>query len=433
MNGQLTIIALLFIFFSASAQKQFTNVNELLDYFETNSIDLQQSNFDIIEANKAQNTSIIGVFDPQVQTSMSFINNIKLPVSILPAEFTGGQPGQTTELKTGTQYNTNAQQQADIKLINQEGWKTYQLAKVNSKIQKTQKEVLKKELKTQIAAFYYEIVQLNSQLLATKKSKLAADTLLQVAMAKYNSGLVKYQDVNDANYNLITVQENQRQIEYSINQTYISLKKLTDIPQESSIKIEETPTLIIDRKQPQVYNNDIEQNLWSLKEAYARLNYQKNTLARMPTLSLIASNAWNQYNQTLTVFNGKWINNNYLGVKINFSLPNSNSITQLFKAKIDAQRMRKSAEEFMINQGLEQKELEINWQRKYSQTQTNAKLLELQQSNFKTNTNLYNEGQLPIDKLITSFTNLVNAEYNLIASLASLQLAQIKIEIYNQQ
>ncbi len=45
---------------------------------------------------------------PQINANISYNNNLKQPVTLIPAEITGGTPGTFTPVTFGTQQNANA-------------------------------------------------------------------------------------------------------------------------------------------------------------------------------------------------------------------------------------------------------------------------------------------------------------------------------------
>jgi hypothetical protein len=67
-----------------------------------------------------------------------------------------------------------------------------------------------------------------------------------------------------------------------------------------------------------------------------------------------------------------------------------------------------------------------------AQQATNVEILAIQRDTYFKNRNLYTEGVQGIDRTLASFTAMVNAEYNLIATQVSLALAQAKIDIHNK-
>ena len=122
MKSAITLACLL-LANTVFTQKVFRNLSAFLQHVESSSISLKNSNIKEQQAKRAKIAALIGITDPQIITNGSFINNIKLPVTVLPADVFGGQPGTTKEIQMGTNYSTSFQNIVDIKLINFEGWK----------------------------------------------------------------------------------------------------------------------------------------------------------------------------------------------------------------------------------------------------------------------------------------------------------------------
>jgi outer membrane protein TolC len=416
----------------ANAQKTFTNLNELVEYATQKSIGLQQGDIRMIQAQKAKIAAVLGVFDLQWQNSMSFVNNVRLPVSVLPSEALGGEPGTTTELQTGTQYTTNIAQTADIKLLNVEGWKNLKLASLNLSITENDKKLTMKTLYENIAISYYNIVQLQAQLNTTQQNIAVADTLLQIIEDKYKAGIVKQQDVNDSRVNLLNIQKNAREIEYLITQNYLSLKILADIPHAEDIVIAENLNENQTLSKPSILFNDLEFRNKLLNENYALENLRKNKWSRMPTVSFIANNSYNQYNQNYTVTGGNWINSQYMGLKLNLPFPTATNIANQSKARYDYQLSQKNTIQTKIKAELQLKQLDNDWQKAYAKVSMHKQIADLQRDTYQKNKNLYNEGLQSLDRTINSFNTLVNAHYDFIASQVSVLVAESKITINNK-
>jgi outer membrane protein len=261
---------------------------------------------------------------------------------------------------------------------------------------------------------------------------LVADTLLALAERKYEQGIVKQQDVNDSRVSQLTIKDNISQIEFLIKQNYISLKILSDIPDDVNIEIlEKISTNPVITKPLVQYNNlMVESN--RLKELSAFTTIQKTRRAFSPTVSFVASNSFNQYNNDFTIFGGKWITSNYVGMKVNFALPNANTLSNKYKAQYDYQLAQKNTEQAKIKADLTVTQLETDWEKAMSQTKNYDDILEIQRDTYDKNKNLYNEGLISIDRVLNSFNALINAKYSLISSKANVSLAQAKIDINNK-
>jgi outer membrane protein TolC len=414
------------------AQQKFENLDELLAFANTKNISIKSNNIRLLQAKKSKLAAKIALADPLANINGNFTDNTRLPINLFPAEIFGGQKGEFREIQSGVQYNTGSNQNLDIKLLNLEGWQNLKLAEINIQISESDSKLNQKNLHDNIASAYYNIVQLNAQLESTKQNLLVADTLLALAERKYAQGIVKQQDVNDSRVSQLTIKENINQIEFLIKQNYISLKILSDIPDDENIeileKISTNPVII----KPLVQYNNLLVESNRLKEISAFTTIQRTRRAFSPTVSFVASNSFNQYNNDFTIFGGKWITSNYVGLKINFALPNANTLSNKFKAQYDYQLAQKNTEQAKIKADLTVIQLETDWDKAMSQTKSYGDILEIQRDTYEKNKNLYNEGLISIDRVLNSFNALINAKYSLIASKANVTLAQAKIDINNR-
>jgi outer membrane protein TolC len=414
------------------AQQKFENLDELLAFANTKNISIKSNEIRLLQAKKSKLAAKIAIADPMANINGNFTNNTRLPVNLFPAEIFGGQKGEFREVQSGVQYNTASNQNLDIKLLNLEGWQNLKLSEINIQISESDSKLNQKNLHDNIASAYYNIVQLNAQLESTKQNLLVADTLLALAERKYAQGIVKQQDVNDSRVSQLTIMGNITQIEFLIKQNYTSLKILSDIPDDENIeileKISANPVIIKPLVQ---YNNLLVENN-NLKELSAFTTIQRTRRVFSPTVSFVASNSFNQYNNDFTIFGGKWITSNYVGLKINFALPNANTLSNKFKAQYDYQLAQKNTEQAKIKADLTVTQLETDWEKAMSQTKSYGDILEIHKDTYDKNKNLYNEGLISIDRVLSSFNALINAKYSLIASKANVSLAHAKIDINNK-
>lgn len=428
------IIVSLFVNTPLYAQKAFTNLNELLQYAETKSISIQSGAIRISQAQKARLAAVATIADPAFNTSSSFTNNTRLPVNLFPAEVFGGQPGTFREVQAGIQYVTNLNQYADIKLLNLGAWENLQLAKINIAATESDNKVTLKSLFDNIASAYYNIVSLQEQLASTYLNLASAETLLKIAENKYKQGLVKQQDVNDAKASFLSTQENTRQLDYLVRQNKLSLKILCDIPEEELIEIRQTVTDDTIWGSPDIELNNLNVNNSLLKEQYAYSNYKQYKKGQLPILSFVASNTFQQNNTQFKVVdnNTKWITSNYLGLKLSFNLPSAKAVSQIYNARYEHQLAQKNTERSRIKSALEYQQLGTDLGKAVSQAGTNKKIYELRKDSYTKNQQLYGEGLIGIDQVINSYNAMVNANYNLISSQISIQLAKSKIDINNK-
>lgn len=416
------------------AQITFNNLDSLINYAIVKSTTIQSGNIKFTQAQKAKLAATVGVFDPTVSTSYSYIDNIKLPTSIFPAEALGGEPGTYKEIQTGVQYNSNFVNYNELKLLNVSGWANLKLAKINIDLTSTDNKITFKSLCENIASVYFNIINVQEQLKATEENLLAADTLLYIAKNKLQQGLVKQQDVNDSKANYLNAKESCNQLRYLLQQQYLSLKILIDIPEHDSIAITQAADSDFVPNKSKIDFNELSLTSAEFNEEKALANYKHLKQSNIPTISFINHNSTQQYNTTAKIYNGsgRWYSNTYVGFKITIPIPTAASVSQTSKARYDYQLAKMNTEHFKVKSTLENHQLSIDFNKAVSQWTTNAEVYELKKDSYLKNLNLYSEGLLSLDQTLNSYNAMVNSNYNRISSAINVLYAQSKIDINNK-
>jgi outer membrane protein len=433
MKFLVNIILILSVFESATAQQTFNSLNDVIEYANKKSITLQTNDIRLNQIKKAKLAALISIPDISGNVlSASFTDNTRLPVSLFPAETFGGQKGEYREIVTGVQYNTTANTYVDIKLLNLQSLENLKLAKVNIELTVSNNQLSTRSLHESIAPIYFNIITLQEQLKSSRQNLAVADTLAQIVSNKYQQGLAKQQDVNDAKVNILTTKEGINQIEYLIKQYELSLKILCDIPESEKLTLNQTVDNTFSTNLPNIERNNLTTFNSMLKEKNAEISYKSAKLALMPTVSFVFLNSYQVFNPEFSILGGKWINSNYLGLKLNVPIPSANTISKKTSAFYDYQLAQKNTEQVKIKADLDHRQLGNDYEKNLSQYATNREVLDLRKDSYDKNKNLYTEGVLGLDQTINSFNAMINANYSLISSKINVLLAQAKIEINNK-
>lgn len=428
----IVIIFIFSCFVNGYAQKKVTSIEELLGYVNSRSITLQKDKIKLDQAKKVKLAAILGILDPNGNNTMTFVNNTKLPVSVFPAEVLGGMPGTFTEVQTGVQYTNTINQNLELKVLNLKGWENLKLSKINIELNENSSLINLKSLQENIATNYYNIVTLQEQLKSTKINEAVADSLFKVSESKYKQGLVRQQDVNDTKVNYLNTKENANQMEFLIKNYVLSLKILCDIPEEEELLIEDNSDNEDFITNKAITENTLQLNNSILNEKYAKSNFKAFKKENLPTLSLICSQSWQLFNQEFKVFDGSWINSQYVGFKVAIPIPSSTLIANTSKAKYDYELAKKSTEQAKIQSKLDYEKLIVDYDKTISQYNSNTEIYNLRKDTYFKNKNLYREGLIGIDQTLNSYNAMVSANYNRIASKVSIKLQQAKIDINNK-
>lgn len=430
------LIGLLYLLFGPSivlGQQVFFSLDSLLVYATGKNKSIQSGTLRFDQAKQAKLAAIAGIPDLSGGASFTYTNNTRLPVNLFPAEIFGGEKGTFREVQSGIQYVSNGNVYVDLKLFNLAAWENLRLSKLNIEATQSDNRITLKNLQNNIAANYFNIVNLQEQLKAMRQNAMIADTLLRIATHKYQQGLGKPQDVNEAQSNHLNSRETARQLEFLITQQYNYLKILCDIPDQDSILIGQFIDNVETPRIPQVVPNRLEVFNGLMKEKMAWSSYRQARFALLPTVSLFWSNTSQQFNTRSTLFDQdvRWIPSSFLGVKLNWNIPSSQAIAQISKTRNDYALSKLNTEHLQSKMEIEAKQLVNDYHKAASQAQTNREVFRLKRDTYTKNLSLYNAGLIGLDQVMNNYNALVNSHYNLISASISVLLAEANIALNN--
>ncbi|QNR86439.1 TolC family protein [Pedobacter riviphilus] len=425
-------LSLFFLNICQAQQNKFHSVDSLFSYVSSKSITLQSGEIRIEQAKKARLAAILSIPDISGSLSFSYTHNTKLPVNLFPASVFGGQVGTFVPIQTGIPFVSTGNENIDVKLINHKGWENLKLSKLNIQSSIADNKLTIKSLYEDIASTYYNIVSLQQQLSSTEKNLQTAERLLQITINKYAEGLIKQQDVNEAKISSLDTRENYNQIKYQIQQQYLALKILCNFPEDEQITIQDRQdSLFSDKVQVGLSRVAIENS--ELKESMALSNYRQQKYALYPTLSFFQSHNTQQNNTRNRLFdrNVDWFNSSYIGLKLSIPIPSSSTIKQISEANYNYLLAQKDTEQQKIKAGIEQRKLEIDYYKVLSQISSYREIAQLRKENYEKNLNLYQQGLIDLQKVLDSYEDMVNSNYNLVSAQVSALAAKTKIHINN--
>ncbi len=411
----------------------FENLDRLLTYAEETSISIKKSEQLSLTAKWQKISAKTGLINFKMQTSFNMTDNLELPVTYLPAEAFGGTPGTFKEVTTGQKYISNLNITPQIDIINPESWAKLKSANINYELTGINNKTVKKALFESIAASYYNIVSLQDQIKITEKTLLTADSLLSNMQNKYDNGIIRLQDLNDAKVNKIITADKLQQLKVTLEKQYYSLKILCDIPEKTNLTVNEQPdygTEYIDNPETQ---NDLKYRQALLNIELAEAEVRKTKFMQLPVVSLVSYNAWQQ-NSNVQFFDPdrNWITPRYIGLKISLPFPSITAYTQTQTAKINKTISLQNAEQAKIQNDAENKQLILDYKKAYSQYISTEKIYKLKEQNYYLALNQFNNSVLPPDRLLTAYNDMLISRLNYSNALAEVLYSKAKIDINNK-
>jgi outer membrane protein TolC len=204
---------IIFLLFTTSLNAQenkysFT-LQEAVEFAINNNRAIQNAERDVkIAAQTKRETTATGL--PQVNANIGYNNWIEQQVSLIPAEFFGGAPGQFSEVTFGTTQTMNSSINIKQKLFDGSYLVALQAAKVYLEISKNAREKTTNEIR-KVVAYSYGNVLLAEENLEIVDSNIALLEKNVWELSKvYENGLIEEESLQQLQLTLSGLRSNQR-------------------------------------------------------------------------------------------------------------------------------------------------------------------------------------------------------------------------------
>ena len=322
--------------FTVNAQISFNSLDSLLSYAEKNSTTIKTNSQQSLMAKWTKVAALANTVNFKSPITFSATDNLKLPVSFLPAEAFGGPAGTFRQVTLGQEYVSNFNFNPQIDIINPYNWAKVKSASVSKELTEVNNLLNKKTLYENIAAAYYNSVALQEQITLTEKSSAASDSIQKIAQNKFELGLIREQDINNAMVNTLNVQDKLSQLKTLHAQQINTLKILCDISSGTAITLQNQSKLELqDATQKSVSN--LNSRYSDLQNQFAKSELRANRMSMMPVLSAFYYQGWQQ-NSNTSFFDSKstWIQSNYIGLRLTIPFPpDVSKLSQSYTSKIN--------------------------------------------------------------------------------------------------
>jgi OMF family outer membrane factor len=430
----ITIISLVQSAFCAN-EVHFNSLDEVFSYSDKNSSVIKTGEKQSELARLAKMSAIANIINFKNPVVFTMTDNTLLPLNFIPAEFLGGQPGTYREITFGQKYVSNFNFTPQIDLINPGGWAKVNYAGINQDMTDANNLLDKKNLYQSLAACFYNITSMKDQINIVNDNLSIADSLFNIVSNKYQQGIARQQDVNDAQVNKLNVTDKLYQLKASLEQQYNSLKILCDIPQDTKLTIAENLAYEQTYDKEYLATATLEYNYSKLRADLNKSDLTFNWMSQLPIISVIYSNSYYQNSNNKFFDNGgtsSWLNSVYIGLKLSVPVPDVNSIFNTMNAEANYKITLINSEHDRLQNDIQNNQLKIDYDKAYSQVQTTNQVYKLKSENYRMAMNQYNESILGFDKVLDAFTDMLTSKLNNSTAVANFLNAKSKIEINNR-
>lgn len=415
---------------------QFT-LEEAQAYALENSYKSRLASFDVTESEYTVKETMAMGF-PQIDGDLTYNNNLKLPVQVIPAEIFGGEPGEYEEVVFGTQHSSTVNLSASQLIFDGSYIVGLKGARTYNKLVTQQKDATDFEVKKNTAdAYYTAIVAVeNYRMLGANYEEVS--TQLAETNAMYENGFVEEQNVEQIELNLgkieIALENAKRQVHISRN----LLKFQLGISLRDSVNLKDNMDALIEKAKYDIsgrYSFDIKNNIqykvadsWvEVREAQVKL--EKSSF--LPSMYLFFNQNWSSYRNDFDYFSDqvKWFDATLLGVSLNvpiFSGLRRSSSVQ--KAKIVTEKALIQREQLEAGLQLDLTVANSNFNQALATYEISKRNVEVATSIRNKTNRKFQEGMSTSFEVTQAESQLISDQFNYIESALRLFEAKTKID-----
>ena len=356
MKHKILVISLFLYSLFLKSQDSFT-LNEAVEFGLINNSVAKNATNDVKIAN-AKKWETIATGLPQINSFIEYNNNIKQPISLVPAEFFGGNPGEFSELSFGTKQTIDGSVTLTQLLF--DGSYSVGLSSIKLYMDIAYKAKIKTDLevKKSIISAYGNALVSEERVKILEKNLNNVKSNLDEIEKIYQSGLTEIENVEQLKITYVSI-KNSLDYSYKLNKTSLNLLKLIigyDIDKEiilSNSLQDLTLKSILEKKS--IENFEIDKNIDYLL-ALNNTKSQKTLLTlekskALPTLRAFIKGGYDGNNDSFRFFKSdqKWYGYSIAGVSMSvpiFSSLRKSAKTQqarieFEKSKIDLSESKK--------------------------------------------------------------------------------------------
>lgn len=412
------------------------SVQQCIQYAIDHQKDVKNSRLDA-EIARRTSQEYTGQALPQISGSIDFVDYLKLPVSLIPAQFIDptAEPGTFIPIKFGTQYNMTIGAQAQQLILDGRyflGLKATRALADQAALTVTSTEIdaVDNVMKNYLAALVSSerLKQLEANISRLEKT-------LHDTKAQYDNGFVEKVDVDriSVNYNnLLTQRDNVRnvivlsylQLKYNMGMNANDVLMLTD-----SIREDNFEAVLQNAGQPDL-NNRIEYQQLLTGHSLAEMNVKQYNLEYLPTLY---GNAGLSYQAQREEFNflgsGAWYPTGYVGLKL--AVPIFDGLQKARKiqeAKLGVQQSDNNIADFRNAMELQVTGAKTGLENAISSLNTQRANLDLAKEVENISTKKFNAGVGSSLEVTVSESGLTEAQVNYLNALYDAWVAKIDLQ-----
>ena len=391
-----------------------------------------------IQKAKKEKWKTIATGLPQISSAVNYQNFLEMPVSLVPAEFFGGNPGEFSELTFGTEQNMIGSLKMEQLIFDGSYLVGLQATKVYLAISENLFEKTNLEVKKMVTNLYSNALLAKYNIIFLEKNRASLENNFQEIHQLFRNGFEEEESVEQIQLSL--AQANSR-LKYAQNLLKIQqdmLKFVIGYPIESPLKLTDELDNIFNEDlyfQTLPNTDNIDNNIDiriadnTLKSEALKLKLEKSKA--LPKVNAFINRTYTGNSNEFTFTDGdqKWYGSSLLGLNVQipiFSSLGKSANTQ--KAKISLDQAKTQLEETQSKIRIEVNATLNEYQLSIDNYYTEKENLRLAESIEQKNQTKYFEGMIQTFELRMSQLQLYTAQNNFVSAIQKVISNKIELE-----
>lgn len=319
----LTTLVLLSLTIYAQQEQKIhrLSIQEAVAYAKANSYQVKKALEDI-RIQSQVNREITASALPQVNGSFNLVDNIKIPVSLVPGEFFGGAPGSFIPVQFGVKYSATLGAELNQVLFDGQVFVGLQARNAAMDFARKNAEITEEGIAVNVHKVYYQLLIGNAQLDLFHDNIERISKLLHDTREIYNNGFAEQLDVDKVSVTLTNLKTDSLKVNTQLNNGYLGLKMLIGMPLSDSLVLTDqlTEELIKDNLLDSAYQykDRREFQLLEIGKSLNDYNVKRYKYTALPSLSLYGNYFTNaQRNEfDFVKSGGRWFQFGAVGLRL---------------------------------------------------------------------------------------------------------------------
>jgi outer membrane protein TolC len=420
--------------FAAESNAQKVNsftVQQAVDYAKQNSVQVKNALLDVL-IQKQTNRDITSIALPQVNGSAGFTDYLDIPTTLVPAQFSGGNPGDFTPLKFGTKWNSNAT--LALSQIVFDGQVFIALKARNGTISLQQRiaELTEENIIANVYKVYYQLVLGKTQIELLDANIARLEKLKHDVQIIYDNGFAEKIDIDKLSVQIANLQTEKLKADNMIMNGYSGLKLLMGMPVKDSLvltdKLDDSKIKegVLEASQFK-YSDRKDYQISTITNDLNTLNVRRYALSQIPTFSLVGNYAKQAQRDKFNFFGkGDWYTTSYIGLQMRVPIFNGFSLQAKKQgARLQLQKTKNETEALKIKIDGEVENAKNNFVAAIATLDFQKKNMVLAENVYDQTKKKYEIGTGSATEINTAQLDLKTAQTNYIGSLSDAIIAKI--------